>query len=211
MMMNTEHHPSTPQTLAQKSNWQQFKPVISVVGFIAGVVVSAMAINAFIFQSYFVQGSSMVPTLHNNDRLIIDKIGHTFATIQGKAYIPNRGDIIVIDSNLVDATGQPEQLIKRVVALPGERITVENGVVTVFNNEFKNGKKVDDILGLTIDKVYPAEKIDTKVGSDEIFVMGDNRNPGGSLDSRVFGPVKASAIEGKLWARVLPFNSVRTF
>lgn len=190
--------------------WHYVKPILSVVGFVLGVTVSAMAINTFVFQSYYVEGSSMTPTLHDHDRLIIDKVGHSIAGVQGKSFVPERGDIIVLNNVVPDGTKR-EQLIKRVIGLPGERVVVEKGSVTVYNGEHPNGFAADKELGLTLAETFSMTKVEVILGQDEVFVLGDNRGPGGSLDSRTFGPVKTDAIEGRLWARIFPLTDVTLF
>lgn len=198
---------------SKASSWHTVKPAVSVATFIIGVIIAATAINAFIFQSYYVEGTSMTPTLHDNDRLIIDKTGHSVANLQGKAYVPERGDIVVLNSNLPDPsrTGTTEQLIKRVVGLPGERVVVENGIINIFNNEKPEGFNLDKNLHLALQPTFTTNRIDARLGEDELFVAGDNRGPGGSLDSRTFGPVDASSIEGRLWARIFPLPDATLF
>jgi len=155
----------------------------------------------------------MNPTLHDDDRLIIDKTASSFAHLQGKQYTPSRGDIIVVnDSSDGGATGAAGgQLIKRVIGLPGERVVVENGVITVFNDEFPGGFNADEQLQLRLDPTFSLQRVEAVLGSNEVFVTGDNRGPGGSFDSRVFGPIDVNTIEGRLWARIFPLTDVRIF
>lgn len=190
----------------QPSSWQGLKPVAGVASFVIGVLVVATAINAFVFQSYYVEGTSMAPTLGDNDRLIIEKTGHSFARLKGQPYVPERGSIIVLNSSLPDpnSPGGYEQLIKRVVGLPGERVVVSDGVITIFNDLNPEGINPDTLEGLRLEPTFTSERIDVRLGSDEVFVTGDNRGPGGSLDSRTFGPVDVRDIEGRLWARLFP-------
>lgn len=189
------------------------KAFLSVLAFIGGVIIAAALINQFIFQSYYVDGTSMVPTLHNNDRLIIDKVERTFALAGGKHYIPQRGQIVVLDSSLVDQSGHNEQLIKRVIGLPGETISISmEGVVTIKNKEHPEGFNVNEALGLTnLEPTYVESAINMTIPDDQVFVMGDNRAPGGSFDSRAFGPVSSDKIQGRLLARIFPLDQTKLY
>ncbi|HSX35292.1 MAG TPA: signal peptidase I, partial [Candidatus Saccharimonadales bacterium] len=102
-----------------------------------------------------------------------------------------------------------KQLIKRVVGLPGDKVVVSGGDVTVFNTAHPNGFDPDKTL--PYGNVIPTTAIDGEwtIGNNQVFVMGDNR--GNSLDSRLFGPVDASNIIGKLAVRVLPANTIKRF
>lgn len=193
----------------QKAN--KLKGFVSFILFIAGVLLTAFLINQFIFQSYFVDGSSMTPTLQNNDRLIIEKVGRSFSRIQGRPYIPDRGQIVVLDSTLIGVNGQEEQLIKRTIGLPGETVIIENGKVTIKNTENPNGFNVDEALGLRLEHTYADERIEVTIPQGHIYVMGDNRAQNGSYDSRAFGAVASEKLEGRLWARVLPLNNAKLF
>ncbi len=184
----------------------------SIILFVAGVIVAATLINQFVFQSYYVDGTSMTPTLQNNDRLIIDKVERSVARAQSRAYVPTRGQIVVLDSSLIDQSGHNEQLIKRVIGLPGEHIIIgSDGAVMIKNKDNPNGFNANDALGLHLAPAYVDTPIDLVIPSNEVFVMGDNRGPGGSFDSRSFGPIDTSKIEGRLLARIFPLNRTGFF
>ena len=205
----------TPATEAVNPTRRRFggaKAFLSVVAFVVGIIIAATLINAFVFQSYYVDGTSMTPTLHNNDRLIIDKIERTVALVEGKPYIPKRGQIVVLDSSLVDQTGHDEQLIKRVIGLPGDTLYISSdGTVTIKNKDHPNGFNVNQSLGLNLAPTYVDSPTTITVPPNDVFVMGDNRGPGGSFDSRSFGPVDSSKIEGRLLARIFPLNQGKFF
>ncbi|HWZ65347.1 MAG TPA: signal peptidase I [Patescibacteria group bacterium] len=191
--------------------WQKIEGPASLALFIGGVFGAAMLINQFIFQAYYVDGTSMTPTLHNNDRLIIDKFSKTLAAVQSKPYIPERGQIVVLDSSLLDQNGNNEQLIKRVVGLPGDIIDIKDGVVTIKNSGHPDGFNLDSSLGLKLAPTYSIASTEITVPKDEVFVMGDNRAPNGSFDSRSFGPIDSKKIQGRLLARIYPFSDGRLF
>jgi signal peptidase I len=204
-------HPPTKKA-AKPSRFTGVKAFLSVLAFVAAIIIAATLINQFIFQSYYVDGTSMTPTLHNNDRLIIDKVERTVSMIGGKHYIPKRGQIVVLDSSLVDQSGHSEQLIKRVIGLPGDTIVIDNGVVTVKNKDSPNGFNANDALGLQLDPTFvDTPPLTVTISDNQVFVMGDNRGPGGSFDSRSFGAVDSDEIQGRLLARIFPLNQTKFF
>lgn len=207
-----ESNSSVPPTPGRDGRFAGAKAFFSILIFIAGVIIAAALINQFIFQSYYVDGTSMTPTLRNNDRLIIDKVERTGAMIAGHQYVPKRGQIVVLDSSLVDQYGRNEQLIKRVVGLPGERVVIgSDGIPKIFNKEHPQGFDVDKELGLNLASTFVDTPLDVAIPSGSIFVMGDNRAPGGSFDSRSFGPIQTKDIQGRLLARIFPFNATGFF
>lgn len=170
----------------------------------------ALLLTAFVFQSYQVDGPSMETTLSNNDRLIVWKMPRTWSRITRHPYIPQRGDVIVFVAHGVGDFESPDkQLIKRVVALPGERVVVKNNILTVYNKAHPHGFRPDKTLpyGNVIGETQG--DIDQVVPNDSVFVCGDNRD--NSLDSREFGPVATKDIVGKLVMRVLPLDQAKPF
>lgn len=156
----------------------------------------------------------MQTTLQNNDRLVVWKLPRTWARITGHDYIPKRGDVIVFNESNLSTFGQGEskQLIKRVLGLPGERVSVENGVITVYNSQHPNGFRPDEEMsyGKVITNTEPESNTTSwTLKQGQIFVAGDNRPD--SLDSRAFGPVATSDVVGKLIARILPLGSAQRF
>jgi len=184
----------------------------SVVGAIFSWVIFPIAVvlilHNFVFQAYHVLGTSMVPTLHDTDYLIISKLGYTQALIErtfGKndLYLPARGQIIVFRYPK-DPT---KVFVKRVVGEPGDRVVVKNGTVTVYDKTHPEG--------FNPDTSYEPKDSQTLIDTDEVvqpgnlFVMGDNRTPGGSYDSREWGELPSSYIIGNAVLRLLPLDQVR--
>lgn len=193
-------------------NGSRLKSIVSFIVFVISIFAAAFLINQFVFQSYYVEGTSMTPTLDNNDRLIISKVERTIAGIQGHSYIPERGQIVVLDSSIIGLNGQHEQLIKRVIGLPGDRVHIEAGTVVVTNTQHPEGYDVTRDLGLTnLQPTYSEEPIDITVPDGQVYVMGDNREQGGSYDSRSFGPIEGDKIQGRLWGRVLPIEKAQLY
>jgi signal peptidase I len=171
----------------------------------------AFLLTSFVFQSYQVDGPSMETTLFNNDRLLVWKLPKTWSKITKHTYVPKRGDVVIFVERAITDLNDPggKQLIKRVIGLPGERVVVKDGAVTVYNDQHPNGFSPDKTL--PYGKVIKVTDTDTDITVPEgsIFVMGDNR--GNSRDSRSFGPVDLHDVVGKLVLRVWPLNEAKTF
>jgi signal peptidase I len=143
-------------------------------------------------QTVHVLGSSMSLTLHDNDLLVASKISY-------KIHDPQRGDIIVFKPPNEDS----RDFIKRVIALPGDKVRITNSVVYI------NGQVLHEPYlpeRWTYNNNWPADGQDKLVPADQYFVMGDNRNH--SSDSRSFGFVERDAILGKAEVRIWPLGQV---
>ncbi len=190
---------------------QGLRDTLSIVAVFVTALVLAWGLISFVFQSYEVNGSSMETTLQNNDHLVVWKVARTWARITRHPYVPNRGDIIIFNEPNLEQYGQgnDKQLVKRVIGLPGERVVVKNGEITIYNKVDPKGFDPDKTLAYG--KVIPMTSgdINLTLGTNQIFVCGDNRPD--SLDSRVFGPVNLNNVVGKLAVRVLPLNNAKVF
>ncbi len=155
----------------------------------------------------------MVPTLQNGDKLIVWKVPRTWAEITGHQYVPKRGDIIIFNESNLSSCGQTssKQLIKRVIGLPGDKVVINNGVVTIYDKEYPHGFEPDNQLSYNkthfIQPSTPNETI--QLNSHQLFVMGDNRPI--SCDSRRFGPINTNQVIGQLVLRVLPLSEAKAF
>lgn len=194
---------------AHVSGEQKFIP--SVLSMLVLALVFAFALLAFVFQSYQVDGPSMLPTLNNSDRLIVLKVPKTWSRITRHPYIPKRGDVVVFVENDLPELGsnQPRQLIKRVIGLPGDHIVISNNVITIYNKEHPNGFNPDVTLPYGKDIAITTGNVDRTIPPNQVFVCGDNRI--NSFDSRSFGPVSASKIVGKLVLRIWPIGHAEKF
>lgn len=189
----------TPYSQSKKRDFAFLKLVVAWV-----IAISiAFGLQRFAFQPYQVFGQSMKPTLSEGDYLIISKVGVSWADLRNQSYIPERGDIIVVNNGNT-------RLIKRVIGLPGERIEVSDGRLTIYNPEKPTGFNPYESLGLP--EVVISGDITVVVPDDEIFVVGDNRENGNSLDSRNnLGTLPTDDVIGTLILRLWPVEELETF
>ena len=213
MQDNQQPAPTYVAPSPNKESKDSVRSIISTISILLLAPIIAIFLTVFVFQSYQVDGPSMETTLQNNDRLVVWKLARTWSKITHHAYVPNRGDVIIFnepEENLEGVgSGANKQLIKRVIGLPGDRIVVKDGSLTVYNNEHPDGFKPDKTMeyGKVIGDT--SGDIDVTLGSNQLFVCGDNRPD--SLDSRVFGPITTDQVVGKLIMRILPLNNAKRF
>lgn len=180
--------------------------VVIIAVFIAGMIF----INSFFLQVFTTDGPSMQVTLHTGDKLLTNKFGKTWAKLARNEYLPKRGDVIIfkkqVQSDLFAAIEEKTEttyVVKRVFALPGERIIIKDGKVRVFRSDDKDGFNPEAnqkwASNLQISK---EDNIDITLGTDELFVIGDNRPE--SIDSRANGPIKLDDIVGNAVMRITP-------
>ena len=201
--------PNTPEETPK--NRAGSGELLSTLGILTTALVVALLMITFVFRSYQVDGPSMETTLHNADKLIIWKMPRTWARLTHHAYIPGRGDVVIFNMTDLSACGQngPKQLIKRVIALPGERVVVKNGAYTVYNQANPKGFDPDKTLPYGNNIPTTSGNIDIILAANQLFVSGDNRPD--SCDSRAFGPISADQIIGKLAVRVSPISQAEFF
>lgn len=187
------------------------KDMINISIFVVLVLIGTLLINTFIFRSFSVIGPSMETTLYTNDRLVVDRLPVTWAHLQNKSYIPERGQIIVFKNPLFSATMNDEYIVKRVIAFPGERVLLKDGQYTVFNKDSPDGFNPDD-SNHGEPGVPTNGAIDEIVPEGELFVSGDHRQGNYSLDSRNgLGTIPLYDVIGPVSIRLFPFDKIRTF
>lgn len=145
-------------------------------------VVTVFLIRSFLVQPFLVSGASMEPTFDNRDYLIIDEITYRFRE-------PERGEVVVFRY----PKDPKVYFIKRIIGLPGERVVIKDGHVSVYNGD-REMKIAGETNGL----------VDKKLGPEEYFVLGDNRY--NSFDSRNWGPVSKKDIVGLARFKIFPIS-----
>lgn len=197
-----------PKVAAEEPKQKREGGILSLFVTIVVAIALVQVINLFFLQSYRVYGSSMHSTLETDDRLIISKFGKTVSGVTSGDYQPKRGDVVVFTSPVDNEL----QLIKRVIGLPGERVVVKGGSITVYNQENPDGFNPDEGTSYEDNLPRTSGNVDIRVPKDHIFVSGDNREGSNSLDSRnELGTVPEENIVGTLRVRIWPLNQARFF
>ncbi|MFZ5989799.1 MAG: signal peptidase I [Bacillota bacterium] len=174
------------------------KEALDWIAHIAIAIVIGFLIVTYVAQITVVNGSSMEKTLHNSDRLIIEKISPRFGKL-------NRGDIVTINAPKNDPQLSLEKspIIKRVIGVEGDTVEIRDGKVYV-NGEALEEDYINGAATLEVEHRYSK----VQVPKGYIYVMGDNRLKNASLDSRKFGLVKLDYVGGKAVLRFFPFDKL---
>lgn len=149
--------------------------IIEIVVIVGAAFVIALLAQAFLIKPFTIHQTSMQPTLLEGDRILINRLSYHFRD-------PKPGDIVVFHSPLAE----DEDLVKRVVAVEGDRLSISDGTL------FVNGVAQDEPYLANQD--FGGELKETVVPQDMVFVMGDNRDESG--DSRAFGAVSTDSLIG---------------
>ncbi len=162
---------------------------------LAGVTIAL--IRYFLFKPFYVKGASMEPNFLDHEYLIVDELSY-------RLRVPQRGEVIVFKY----PNNQQEYFLKRIIGLPGERVKVADGHVTIYN--------IGNPEGVVLNESYLPKDLQTggdnqvvTLGSDDYFVLGDNRP--NSFDSRRFGSIKKDLIIGRAFFRGWPFTRIEKF
>lgn len=187
------------------------KDALGIIIFITCVLIGTLLINTFVFRSFNVMGPSMESTMYTGDRLIVNRLPVTWAQLQNKEYVPERGQIIVFKNPRYNSGIGEEYIVKRVIAFPGEHVVLKDGTYTVYNDGHPDGFNPDDA-----NKGEPGSptsgQVDTIVAEGTLFVSGDHREDDYSYDSRNgLGTIPFYDVVGPVSARIYPFNQIRGF
>lgn len=157
------------------------------------LVVAVNLLTTYVGQRVRVEGSSMEQTLHDGDALILNKISYRFND-------PERFDIIVFPFQ----RDESDKYIKRIIALPGETVQIdEKGTIYI------NGKVLEENYGAEVIEDPGVAASPITLGSDEYFVMGDNRNWSSDSRTEEVGLIKRDKILGKAFMRIWPLKSFK--
>ena len=197
--MTDETTPAPAEEQAPDLSERRPSALRQIVEFILTLAVAflvAQAVRTWVIQPFVVPTGSMLPTIQLSDQVLANKFIYRFTD-------PQRGDIVVLD----DPDGKVTTLIKRVIAVGGQTIDLQNGHVVVngqaLTEPYSHGLPSIPLRGSTITFPY-------KVPADSVWVMGDNRTD--SQDSRWFGAVPLSSVHGRAffiywpWSRIGPLN-----
>lgn len=211
------------------------KDLLSLGSFILAIVLGTLFLNTFIYRSYNVVGGSMENTLHGDDRVIVNRAAVSWAHFTGQEYVPERGQIIVFlnadDEEVakykaegvenpmtcnVPSNVNDQYIIKRVIAFPGERVTVKDGEMKIYPDAESSEGIVYDAEWRTSEtdgpKEYTSGEVDVVVPEGELFVSGDNREGSNSYDSRNgLGTIPYCRIVGPVTLRLFPLDKIRAF
>lgn len=169
------------------------------VAVVAIAIVAALVIRLFLFQQYYIDGPSMEATLRPQDRVLVNKLSYRLHDV-------NRGDVVVFDR--VTSPDRHDDLIKRVIALPGETLEIRSCVVYIDGVRLDE-PYLDEDAQSQIDPVARCgshtDATALVVPADMVFVMGDNRLQ--SFDSRDFGPIEVDKIRGRAFVVIWPFSA----
>jgi signal peptidase I len=173
---------------------------VVVVGVALGI---ALLVRGFLLQQFYISGPSMESTMFQDNRVLVNKLSYRLHDIR-------RGDVVVFDRITTDGeVVQHDDLIKRVIALPGETIEIHECVVSIDGKELPEPYLNDyDVQQVNLeDRCRVPELGPIKVSEDHIFVMGDNRPQ--SFDSRMFGEIETELVVGRAFSLIWPLRDAR--
>jgi len=173
---------------------------ISVIGV---ALVVAVVIRVFLLQQFYISGPSMETTMFSDNRVLVSKLAYLLGEI-------DRGDVVVFDRAIANGNEiQHDDLIKRVIALGGETVSISKCVVFINGIELAEPylPKRDTEMTDPADRCSTVDMEAIILENDEIFLMGDNRPQ--SFDSRMFGPIKKDLIIGQAFVLLWPLSEFK--
>ena len=182
--------PNSHRTRRSRADATRAGVAFEWVGLVVLALIIALLIKTFLFQAFYIPSESMVPTLKVHDRVLVNKLSY-------KLHPVHRDDIVVFKAP-PDSDPGIDDLVKRVIGLPGETVSGTAGTCTSTASSSRS-------------RISPRERhisdfAPVKIPADSYWVMGDNR--GNSKDSRVFGTITKSKIVGRVFVRIWPFTAI---
>lgn len=160
-------------------------------------ILIVVPIRYFIAQPFVVRGASMEPNFSDREYLIVDEVSYAFRN-------PVRGEVVIFHYPRMTE----QYLIKRIIGLPGERVTIKKGQVMIANASSPDGFILEESY-LDPSQFLTGPDLSMQLGPNEYFVMGDNRNF--SSDSRIWGGLDLTHIVGRAFIRAWPPDRVGIF
>lgn len=185
--LDAEHERKTVDDQKQGSTfWSSVWETIRYALIAAAIIIP---VRVFIAQPFVVSGNSMFPTFRNGEYLIVDELSKYIGEYR-------RGDVVIIRY----PQDPSKYFIKRIIGLPGETVSIQNGSVTVSGGTLE----APLVLKEPYVKNIKSDTIERTLDGTEYFVMGDNRAQ--SSDSRYWGPVPERLMDGKALIRLFPLS-----
>ena len=177
--------------------------LVEWVGVIGIALVIAIVVRMFLLQQFYISGPSMETTMFTNNRVLVNKLAYQIGDVK-------RGDVVVFDRATVNGNDVVhDDLIKRVIALGGETISIKSCVVyingTILAEPYLPAR--DTEMTDPQDRCSTFDIVDTVIPQGEFFLMGDNRPQ--SYDSRMFGPITREMIVGRAFVIIWPVTQWR--
>jgi signal peptidase I len=187
--------------------------ILEIIKIVIIAFIIIVPIRVFLFQPFFVQGASMEPNFEDGQYLIINEFGYKETNIEiGGHSILDINSFRDLERQRVVVFRYPLEpkkfFIKRVIGLPGEKIQIKNGVITIFNQDNPNGFVLDEKSYIPINVKTKGDEVVT-LKDNQYFVLGDNRLF--SSDSRVWGPVPKEDIIGEVSLRAWPLDKISIY
>lgn len=172
--------------------------LVEWVGVIGIALVIAIVVRMFLLQQFYISGPSMETTMFTNNRVLVNKLAYQIGDVK-------RGDVVVFDRATVNGNDVVhDDLIKRVIALGGETISIKSCIVyingTILAEPYLPAR--DTEMTDPQDRCSTVDIVDTVIPQGEFFLMGDNRPQ--SYDSRMFGPITREMIVGRAFVIIWP-------
>ena len=195
--MNSEQPPSLPSTNSGLQLIREWATVLVVA------LVIAISVRSLILQQFYISGPSMEATMFQDNRVLVNKLSYRLHDI-------HRGDVVVFDRVTVDGqVVQHDDLIKRVIALGGEKISIKDCKVFIDGKLLPEPYLNDFDLAQTVieDRCRVPIMDEMLIPDNQLFVMGDNRPQ--SFDSRMFGPIEQDLVVGRAFVIIWPLSMAK--
>jgi len=178
--------------LSESESPKKENPFVEIIRFSLIAILIVVPIRMFIAQPFIVSGASMDETFHNGEYIIVDQVSYRLNS-------PERGDVVIFRY----PRDPSKFFIKRIIAVPGDTITIVDSTVSITNEKTPTGFLLDEPY---IKSMRPSAYMTEELGDREYFVMGDNRDE--SSDSRVWGVLQEERIIGRAFLRLFPPQTI---